>query len=177
MASVSVVDAFNSTFKNFLEELVNVFPDEPGIASVSLFLAGFDSYVSSEPRAAMDAFLKELAPHADAITAKDGKMFKKLSLPGGVTLKDVWKKADAETKEAVWQYLQMLFLLATTAASMPPEVLSSIESLAGEYGEKVKNGELNIEEVTGKLLGGDLFGNLDFGAMLGAPEPPRPKKK
>jgi hypothetical protein len=175
----STVDAFNSTLKSFLQELVDVFPDEPGVGKVQLFLGGFDLFVGGNKRAAMDAFLEAMAPHADLITAKDAKLFKKAQLPGNVCLKDLWKKASEGTREATWQYLQMLFLLASTAAAVPPQMLDAIEGMASEYANKVKSGELDLTSVTDMLLGGGAgggggaLGGLDFAALLGAP----PSKK
>jgi len=172
----STIDAFNSTLKSFMQELVEVFPDEPGTGKVQLFLSGFDIFLAGNKRAAMDGFLEALTPHADMITAKDAKLFRKLELPGGISLKELWKKASDGTKDAVWQYLQMLFLLGSTAASVPPEMLNAIEGMASEYADKVKTGELDINSVTSMLLGGGAggaLGALDFASLMGPP----PSKK
>lgn len=170
----STIDAFNSTLKSFLQELVDVFPDEPGAGKIQLFLSGFDLFVANNKRAAMDAFLEKMAPHADDITTKDSTLFKKVELPGGISLKTLWKKASDATKEATWQYLQMLFLLASTAAAVPPEMLNAIEGMAAEYAGKVKSGEMDLSSVTNMLLGGAMGsggGGLDLGALLGGPPP------
>jgi hypothetical protein len=170
---MSTVDAFNTTLKNFLQELVDVFPDEPGVGTVKLFLAGFDLFVGSDPRAAMDAFMKATAPHGDLIAAKDGSLFKHLELPGGISLKDLWKKASAKTKEATWQYLHMLHLLGTTAAAVPPDMLNAIEHMASEYATKVKSGEVDLAGVASMLFGGAGASGGNFLDML---PPPPPKK-
>jgi hypothetical protein len=175
---MSTVDAFNSTLKNFLQELADVFPDEPGIGKVQLFLGTFDVVVAgANKRVAMDSFLEAVTPHADYITAKDPKLFKKLELPGGISLKELWKKASDATREATWQYLQMLFLLGTTAAAVPPEMLNAIEGMASEYADKVKSGEMDLSSVTSMLLGGGGVGGLDLASMLGAPPPSSSKPK
>lgn len=168
----STVDAFNTTLRGFLEELVHVFPDEPGIGKIQLFLSGFDIFLATNKRAAMDLFLESMAPHAALLNAKDAKIFKRVELPGGVSLKDLWKKASEGTRDATWQYLQMLYLLASTAAAVPPEMLASIESMAAEYAGKVQSGEMDMSAVTSMLLGGvggagGALGNLDFAALLG----------
>lgn len=177
----STIDAFNSTLKSFLQELVDVFPEEPGIGKVKLFLSGFDVFIGSNKRAALDTFLEAVSPHADYITAKDPKLFKKLELPGGISLKDIWKKASDGTRDATWQYLQMLFLLGSTAASVPQEMLDTIESMAAQYADKVKSGELDISNVTSMLLGGGpgggALGALDFASLMGGGGGSPPKKK
>lgn len=173
----STVGSFNMTLKTFLQELVDVFPDEPGAGKIQLFLSGFDLFVASNERAAMDSFLEAMAPHADMITTKDSKLFKKLELPGGIVLKDLWKKASDATKEATWQYLQMLFLLASTAAAVPAEMLNAIEGMASEYAGKVKSGEMDLSSVTSMLLGGGGgLGGFDISALLGGPGPQKSKK-
>lgn len=170
----STIDAFNSTLKSFLQELVDIFPEEPGTGKIQLFLSGFDLFVANNKRAAMDAFLEKMAPYADDITTKDSKLFRKVELPGGISLKALWKKASDATKDATWQYLQMLFLLASTAAAVPAEMLDAIEGMAAEYAGKVKSGEMDLSSVTNMLLGGALGGGgggLDLGALLGGPPP------
>jgi hypothetical protein len=178
----STIDAFNSTLKNFLQELVEVFPDEPGVGKVQLFLSTFDTITAANKRVVMEGFLEAMAPHADMITAKDPKLFKKLELPGGISLKDLWKKASEGTRDATWQYLQMLFLLSSTASSVPPQMLDAIEGVASEYAEKVKSGELDLNNVTSMLLGGGgaggaLLGGLDFASLLGGGGSAPPSKK
>lgn len=162
----TTVEAFNATLKNFLQELVDVFSDEPGIGKVQLFLSGFDLFVSSNPRAAMDAFMEAIGPHEALVSAKDPKLFKKLELPGGISLKDMWKKASDNTREATWQYLQMLMLLASTASAVPADMLNAIEGMASQYAEKIKSGEMDLSGVASMLLGG---GGLDLASMLGGP--------
>lgn len=169
----TTIEAFNSTLKNFLQELVDVFQDEPGIGRVQLFLSGFDMFVSTNPRAAMDAFMEAVGPHEALITAKDPKLFKKLELPGGISLKDMWTKASDNTREATWQYLQMLMLLAGTASAIPADMLTAIEGMASQYAEKIKSGEMDFGAVASMLLGG-AGGGLDLAALMGAAPP---KKK
>lgn len=175
----STVDAFNTTLKTFLQELLEVFPDEPGTGTLRLFLATYDTFVGANKQGPMDLFLETMAPHEALIAAKDAKVFRKVELPGGVSLKDAWKKADDPTRAAIWQYLQMLYMLAKTASSVPPHMLNAIENLAGEYAGKISTGELDISSVTNMLMGG---GGLDLEALLNGPvlgggqQPPALKK-
>lgn len=170
----TTVDAFNTTLKNFLQELVDVFSEEPGIGKIQLFVAGFDMYIASNKRAAMDAFLEALTPHAAYISAKDSKLFKVLELPGGISLKELWKKASDKTRDATWQYLQMLFLLGSTAAAVPADMLGSIENMASEYATKVKSGEMDLSGVASMLFGGAGLGGSGPGSFLDMmPQPPK----
>lgn len=158
----TTVDTFNATLKSFLTELVEVFPDEPGIGKVELFLATFDAVTGSNKRLALDMFLSTVAPHADDIGSKNPDVFAKVELPGGFSLNGLWDKATDNTREAVWQYLQMLLLLSTTATAVPGDMLSKIENMASEYAEKIQSGEMDMAQLAGMLMGG----GIDIEKML-----------
>ena len=68
------------------------------------------------------------------------------------------------TKEAIWQYLQTLFILGTTITMIPQETLSSIETIAADCADKMQNGNGTMDPSA--LTG--LFSSL--GNMLGGPE-------
>ena len=158
---MTTVASFNALLKSFLAELVDVFPDEPATKKVELFLATFDAVVSgSNDRLALDLFMKDVSPHADAITAKDESIFDNLELPGNISLRPLWDKASDNTRECVWQYLQMLFLLGTTASVIPPSMLSGIEDMASKYAKQVQDGELDLTSLTSMLLNGGVGGEM-----------------
>lgn len=166
MVPMTTVESFNSTLKSFLQELVDIFPDEPGIDAIALFLGTFDMFIAGNPRAAMDAFLEKASPYADCISQKDPSMFDTLELPGGISLKGMWAHASDQTKEATFQYLQMLFLLATTAAAVPQDMLNSIETLASNYASKIQSGEMDITSLATMLMsGGGLEGLEGLGDL------------
>ena len=50
------------------------------------------------------------------------------------------------TKNAVWQYLQTLYMLGTTITSIPQETLSLIESVAKDCADKIQTGDGQIDE-------------------------------
>jgi hypothetical protein len=104
----------------------------------------------------MDAFQKAMTPHADMITRKDPKLFEVAKLPGDLSIKGTFKTLSPKTQAAVWQYVQMLFLLATTAAAVPPDMLTAIEGVAASYADKIQTGEMDLGAVTGMLLNGGL---------------------
>ena len=167
-SSMTTVASFNQLLKSFLTEIVEVFPDDPAASKVELFLATFDTIVAgSNARMAMDLFMKEISPHADAITAKDESLFDALTLPGDISLRPLWEQASDNTKDCVWQYLQMLFLIGTTASVLPDTMLAGIEDMASKYAKQVQDGELDLSSLTTMLLGGGLGGDLgDVGNLL-----------
>jgi len=153
---MTTIDTFNSTLKSFLTELVEVFPDEEGIGKVELFLATFDTVTSADNKLALNTFMDTMSPYADDIGSKNPDLFQKAELPGGFSLGHLWDKATENTKEAVWQYLEMLLLLGTTANAVPDDMLNRIETMASEYAEKIQSGEMDMSQLAGMLMGGGL---------------------
>lgn len=160
-------DAFNHTLKTFLQEIVECCGESSTTAKIAMFLDSFDTIVAKDPKMPMTMFTEALNPHTDLVMRQDPVLFKKATLPFGVTLDPIWAGADADTRGVMWQYIQMLFLLATTAQQVPPEVLQSVESLAKDYAQKVQAGELDMAEVTAKLMKGELPPGFDEKVLAG----------
>lgn len=159
---MSTVQAFNTMLKNFLEELADVFPEE---TQIKLFLEGLDPLVALTPRAPMDMFVDALAPHTGLAMAKDPALFDKLQFPGGIDFARLWKTDISDnTREAIWQYINMLFLLGTTVRSMPPQMLEGIETVAKNCADQIQSGQMDFSSLGSMLMNGGL-GNL--GALGG----------
>ena len=159
---MSTIQAFNGMLKTFMEELSAVFPEE---VQLNLFVQGFDSLVALDPNKPLDLFVGSVAPHSDLVMAKDPALFQHLKLPGGVDFAAMWNSdiSDA-TRDAIWQHINLLFLLGTTVKSMPPEVLESIETVAKNCAEQVQNGQLDFSALTGMLMNGGL---ANLGGLVG----------
>lgn len=178
---MSTVQAFNTMLKNFLEELADVFPEE---TQIRLFLDGFDPLVALNPRGPLEMFIEALTPHAGLAMAKDPSIFQKLQFPGGIDFNKLWNSDISDnTREAIWQYINLLFVLGTTVQSMPPEMLQSIETVAKNCAEQMQSGQLDFSALGSMLMSGGL-GNLaaGLGAADGAldepePHPPRQPQK
>lgn len=175
----ATVQAFNTMLRNFLEELADVFPEEP---QIRLFLDGFDAFVSLNPRAPMDLFVDSLKPHAALATAKDPALFDELKFPGGIDFKKLWAADLSDnTREAIWQYINLLFVLGTTVRSMPPQMLQGIESMAETCAAQLESGQLDLSALGGLLGGSGGAGGLgglaaSLAATLGDSQPPQPPK-
>lgn len=153
-------EAFNNALKTFLDELSSVFPEE---VQLKMFLASFDAVVAMQPQGPMDMFMQALSPYASLVTNRDPALFDSVAFPGA-ELGRLWKQdLSAQTREAVWDHLNLLLLLGTIIKSMPPELLAGVETMAQSCIEQMqKNG--------GQLDLGSLFGmvqNQGFGALSG----------
>lgn len=149
---MTTVQAFNTMMKNFVEELADVFPEERQIRT---FLDGFDGFITLNPRSCMDMFVEALTPHSAMAMAKDPALFDRLQFPGGIDFKKLWAADLSDnTRAAIWQYINLLFVLGTAVRSMPPEMLQGIESVAQSCASQLESGQLDLGALGGMLMGG-----------------------
>ena len=153
MASVT---AFNDMMSQFLVELHKTFPEEK---SIKKMLTSFDLIKSTSPRLLVDGFMKSVTPYADKISGKDEKFIlkdsKNIDFLNEIDMKKLWKHMQESTKDAVWQYLQTLYILGTTIQSVPEDTLNAIEAMAKECADKIQNdggGDINQDALM-KMMG------------------------
>lgn len=162
---MSTVQAFNTMLKSFLEELADVFPEE---TQIKLFLEGFDALTALNARAPMDMFIDALTPHAQLAMAKDPSLFTKIQFPGGIDFNRLWASDISDnTRDAIWQYINLLFLLGTTVRSMPAEMLQGIESMAQSCADQIQNGQFDLSALGGMLGAAGGLEALTGGASRG----------
>ena len=164
---MSTTHAFNQMLTNFLEELVEVFPEVPAIKA---YASSLQTLVSANARKPMELFMAAASPHADAIMGRDNALFDSLEL-GNIDFKALWNSDISDnTRAAIWQYIHMLFLLGTTVSAMPPELLESIESIAQGCAEKMANDPNatmpDLSAMTSMLMGGGGGGLGGAGGLM-----------
>lgn len=178
---MTTVKAFNDMMEQFLNELVLTFPEEKTLLK---YQATFDLAKTAWPRVTLEGFMKSIGPHAEKIMAKDEKFFlengKDIEWVSEVNLQIIWKPDLSEsTKDAIWQYLQTLYMLGTTIMMFPPETLAAIEGVAAKCAESSQaGGAINekalmsgMNSLLAQMMGGG-------GQLLGGPQgPPGPSKK
>ncbi len=157
MASIS---AFNDMMGQFLVELHKSFPDEKNIKKM---LTSFDLIRTTSPKLIVDGFMTSVAPHADRISAKDEDFIlvhsTEIDFIKEIDLNGLWKRMNKGTKDAVWQYLQTLYILGTTIQSVPEETLNMIEKLAKECADKMQSGDSEInQDALMKMMSGMMGG-------------------
>lgn len=162
MASVT---AFNEMMGQFLMELHKTFPEEKGLKKC---MSAFDLMKESNPKLVVDGFMTGMTPYADKISSKDDTFFieesKNLDFMKGVNLKDNWESCSENTKNAIWQYLQTLYMLGTTIKSIPEETLSMIETVAKQCADKMSEDGSELDEAAlMKTMQGMLGGILGGG--------------
>ena len=158
------VSAFNDMMEQFINELVQTFPEEKGIKK---YLSSFDILRKANPRKCVDTFMAAIAPHVTKITSKnDSFLFEDIDFLNEINIKKHWTpELSQNTKDAVWQYLQTLYMLGTTITSIPADTLTMIEKMAAQCAEQMQSsgGQLDEKALMSSMSG--LLGGL--GGLLG----------
>lgn len=159
---MSSVSAWNDMMEQFITELEKTFPEEK---SIKKYRTSFDLLRKSNPRKCVEAYMAEVGPYQEKIMAKDesffvdgkcdSELFKEMNL-----VKYWTPDLSQNTKDAIWQYLQTLYILGTTISVIPQDAMNMIENVAAKCaGDIQKNGQIDEKALTG------LFSSL--GGMLG----------
>jgi hypothetical protein len=112
--------------------------------------------------------MKSVSPYADSISSKDEVFIlvhsSDIEFLAELNIIKLWKRMGEGTKDAVWQYLQTLYILGTTIQSVPEDTLNAIEAMAKECATKMQSGEdgeINqdaLMKMMGSMTG--MLGNL-----------------
>jgi hypothetical protein len=164
-APQTTMGSFNGLLRDFVAEMSQTFPES---TELSEYATKLETVCVKYPEKPMKSFVKALGPHAEMVTSKNPALFSEgVHILGGFCL-DALASEDVsdQTREAVWQYLGTLYLLGSTIASIPPDLMAGIESVAQDLAAKVSSGEVKMEDMfaqmTQTMLGG---GNSPFGDL------------
>ncbi len=177
---MTTIAAFNEMMGQFLGELAQTFPDEPKIK---------EAQAAPRDRSTFDKFMKDIGPYMSHMMAKNGAEFFVEANPSAASLNlhKIWNTEDCteNTKAAIWQYYQTLYMLGTTINMFPPETLSMIEAAAENCAKNMKtnqNGAVDeaalmsgMNNMIAQMMGGGAGNPL--AAMLNGPGRPKPKRK
>ncbi len=156
------VSAWNDMMDQFIVELQKTFPEEK---SIKKYHTSFDLLRKSNPRKCVDAYMAEVGPYQEKIMAKDESFFldgsSKSEFLNEINIKKYWTpELSQNTKDAIWQYLQTLYILGTTISIIPPDAMNMIEDVASKCANNIeKGGQIDEKALTG------LFSSLS--GMLG----------
>jgi hypothetical protein len=140
---------FNTLLRDFLLDLTETFPEYPVVQEGSDTLHGL--LVLDENNAQpLEIFMAMFGENASMIMAKDADVFASCELPfvgsSSFNFATIWPTLDDDNKEAIWSYMQQLYLIGTTVSNLSPDLLSVIEGIAEKTIQKVNNGELSSED-------------------------------
>ena len=157
------ISAWNDMMESFLNELSIAFPEEKAIKK---YQTSFDLLRKSNPRKCVDGYMQEAGKFQQEIMGKDENFIKNFnsSFIKELNIGTYWTdELSQNTKDAIWQYLQTLYVLGTTITMIPQETLNSIETIASDCANKMQNegGSFDPSALNGLFssLGG-MIGNL-----------------
>ena len=151
--------------EQFLTELERTFPEEKAILK---YKTSFDLLRKSNPRKCVDGYMATITPHQAKVMAKDESLLsddsEATSLLVDLNIRKHWTPDLSQTtKDAIWQYLQTLYILGTTITMIPADALGMIEDVAQKCATNIQeNGQMDEKSLT------SLFSSL--GGMLGGSE-------
>ncbi len=169
----TTVGAFNDMMQQFLDELVLTFPEEKKLAK---YQAAFEMIKSATPKKPLKEFMSSISPYANQLMQKDESFFtvhiKKISFLSELNIDSLWTPdLSQSTKDAIWQYLQTLYILGTTISALPAETLHMIESVAqkcaGQIQDNATSADGSIDEAALMNSMSGLMNNLLKGGGLG----------
>jgi hypothetical protein len=157
-----IADTFNSLALEFVKELSEVFPENITLADC---VKNFDTIVSEDPKKPMDFLVSIVGDKADAINSKDENVFDDVTIPG-MAIKEMWNSISENTKEAIWQYLSTLHMLASTLGNTSGELMSGIENMAMEFANKMAQGNMDVPTMLNEVM--QRVQTLDLSSLEGA---------
>lgn len=141
-------ESFKLMYKEFINELMKEFPDIIEIKDEKL-----NSFKFKGDH--MKRFIKRIQTPEDfskMITERNEALFaSECKLIKDIGLHLVWKVADENTKNSIWQHLNTMYVLSSTISSIPPKMLSNIETMAQQFAQQMSQSDMQ---------------NLDMGAIM-----------
>ncbi|NBS68517.1 hypothetical protein EBT31_06335 [bacterium] len=153
------VGAFNDMMEQFLEELVQTFPEE---GAIKKYQASFEVMRKANARLCMEEFMKSIGPYAHYISQKDETFFlehsDEIEFLKELNLKKIWTpELSQNTKDAIWQYLQSLYffgsMLGTLMSALPADTLNAIEQMAQKCAEDIDPANFNPADLMSSVSG------------------------
>ena len=157
-----IADTFNTLALEFVKELSEVFPENTVLTEC---VKNFDTIVSENPKKPMDFLMDVVGDNAEAINSKDDTIFDIIAIPG-MEIKEMWTSTSDNTKEAIWQYLSTLHMLASTLGNTSGELMSGIEDMAMEFANKMAQGSMDVSTMLNEVMA--RVQTLDLSSLEGA---------
>jgi hypothetical protein len=163
----TTVSAFNDMMQQFLDELELTFPEEKSFAK---YQASFGLIRKARPRAVLEKFMVGITPFSEQLMQKDESFFKQNSktvpILQDINIAKVWTDdLSQNTKDAIWKYVQTLYILASTINALPAETLSMIESVAEKCAKQMTEDGISGEEALMKNMSGLMSTLLGSGSL------------
>jgi len=155
------VNAFNDLLLQFVDELVNTFPEN---TIAKTYRSTVSLMIKKDPSLCLTTFMKNVRPHEELIRNRDEAIYEELSRNYGILktldLESMWKSELSDnSRAAIWQYVQGLYVLGNSVSE--EEIAQMSDPVSQATMENMMNSLLNTQEESGSdnPLSG-LLGNL-----------------
>jgi len=140
---MSRYSAFNSLMFEFIDELIETFPEEK---ELKVFKNAALSLKKANHKKLVETFMAEVSQYSDQIMNKDenfilntnNEFLKKINLCKWWT-----DDLSSNTKDAIWQYMNTLIMLGTTITTIPHDILTQIEGIADQCASSGKSPDIS----------------------------------
>lgn len=168
MASIS---AFMEMLEEFLNEMSKTYPEENAIV---IKIKEIQELKDSEKESYFDSIKCDLEKVSSKITNKNENAFKKgkVQFFDSIKMYKLWKiEVSEDTRDAIWKYLNTLYVLSSTISALPKDLMKSIENMAQECANKLSQDnenpdqELDLSKLDiGSLMSGmqNILGNFNI---------------
>ena len=136
---MSTLSTFNDMMEHFVDELVQTFPD---VANFKKYQMTLQVARKANPRKILTSYMDSVGPYSEKIMSKDESFWSKEALTiefvKDLNIASIWTPDLSEnTKSAIWQYLQTLYIIGTTISILPQDALTMIENVAKQCVDKM----------------------------------------
>ena len=155
-------NVFVTLMEQFLNELCETFPE---MEKLSGYRSQFMVMKATSPGTIVEKFMESMRPYAEQIRTRDDKLFTENNNDFLVQLEGsrMWGDEISEnTKNAIWEYLNQLYMLGSTINAVPNELLSSIENVAVQMQKTMTENPQAFNDMLSSVMG-----NTDVNDVLG----------
>lgn len=141
---MSTISAFCDMMEQFCDELIQTFPD---VKSFKKYKTTVEMSRKVNPRKIVTCYMDNLSPYSQKLMSKDNTLFtddsKNIQMINDLDILSIWTPELSEnTRNAIWQYLQTLYILGTTISLLPQDTLNMIENVAKQCVDNINEGDL-----------------------------------
>ena len=152
---------FNDMMGNFLNELIETFPE---IDELRGYNTRFLIMKSTSPKTIVETFMTNIRPYKDQLKARDEDFFRNCdnSFLRDIRANEFWNDELSEnSKNAIWEYLNQLYIIGSTVNAIPNELMSSIENVAQQMQKTMEDNPEAFNEMISSVMGNkDVFNAL-----------------
>lgn len=155
----SVVEDFNKTIDEFMQKLITQFPDETKLKS---YYSAFKISKMYDKTLPIKIYMGGCINFTDQIKNRDSEFFvnrktfvegiaKCSSFSDDIGLVNYWKNLSDDTKKAIWDYIQTLYVLGEMYINKDVALINKINSIYNNLSQDEFNNMNNTKEISENL--------------------------